>query len=402
MGNGHRFGKWLSCGPSLRPSFTSHERTTAFLDIQLPHDITMAPSPPLQQFDGLELPAAADMHVHLRDGEMTELVVPTIRQGGVNTVMVMPNLVPPITTVKHALEYQKRLQALESDVKFLMSLYLHPNISPETVREAKRAGILNIKSYPHGVTTNSSHGVMSYEEFYPVFEEMARQDMILNLHGELPPSAGPDITVLNAEEAFLPTLIDLHQRFPNLRIILEHCTSAAAIKAVKSCGNKVAATITAHHMFITVDDWAGDPHCFCKPVAKNPSDRRALLETAISGDPKFFLGTDSAPHPATSKRADKVAAGVFTQPHAVGLVLSALQQGCELGVLKEEQVTKEALEGFLSKFGREFYEVADEKHETIVLGQNTQAIAELLHSESSGIEVVPFRRGKMTWATTWK
>lgn len=283
----------------------------------------------------------------------------------------------------------------------MMSLYLHPNIKPETVIEAKQKGITGIKSYPHGVTTHSDHGVLSYEVFYPVFEEMERQDMVLNIHGELPPSAGADITVLNAEEAFLPTLLDLHRRFPKLRIILEHCTSAAAIEAVKSCGDTVAATITAHHMFLTVDDWAGDPHCFCKPVAKNPSDRRALLKTAISGNPKFFLGTDSAPHPAISKRGDKVAAGVFTQPHAVGLVLNALELGVELGVLEVEDVTKPKLEGFLSSFGRSFYRLTDEKNEKITLGRSSQAIADILRNENGTVEVVPFRRGKMTWETKW-
>lgn len=282
-----------------------------------------------------------------------------------------------------------------------MSLYLHPSISPETVREAKANGITGIKSYPAGVTTHSEHGVLSYEPFFPVFEEMERQDMVLNLHGELPPSAGADITVLNAEEAFLPTLLDLHRRFPKLRIILEHCTSAAAIEAVKSCGDTVAATITAHHMFLTVDDWAGDPHCFCKPVAKNPSDRRALLKTAISGNSKFFLGTDSAPHPALSKRGDKVAAGVFTQPHAVGLVVNALELGVELGVLEVEDVTQPKLEGFLSSFGRSFYRVTDEKKERITLGRASKSIEDILRNESGTVEVVPFRRGKTTWETKW-
>lgn len=213
-----------------------------------------------------------------------------------------------------------------------MSLYLHESITPEIVIAAKKAGITGIKSYPAGVTTNSSSGVVSYEPFYPVFAEMERQDMVLNLHGEVPSSANSDITVLSAEEAFLPTLKDLHRRFPKLRIILEHCTSAAAIEAVKECGSTVAATLTAHHLFMTVDDWAGDPHCFCKPVAKLPSDRRALLRTAMSGNPKFFLGTDSAPHPAISKRGDKVAAGVYTQPFVVGYVLDALEMGIEMGV----------------------------------------------------------------------
>jgi dihydroorotase len=315
---------------------------------------------------------------------------------------MQPNLVPPITTPQHALDYQKRLQSLAPDVTFLMSLYLHPNITPEIVIEAKKAGITGIKSYPAGVTTNSSAGVVSYEAFYPVFEEMQRQNMVLNLHGEAPPSATSDVTVLNAEETFLPTLLELHKLFPKLRIILEHCTTAAAIEAVKSCGPTVAATLTAHHLCLTVDDWAGDPHCFCKPVAKLPSDRRALLKTAVSGNPKFFLGTDSAPHPAISKRGDKVAAGVFTQPHAVGFVVDALQMGIEKGVLTEDDVTQEKLRDFLSEFGRTFYQLDDGKEETIVLRKPAESVKDILGTADGAIEVVPFRRGKLTWGVEWK
>ena len=309
---------------------------------------------------------------------------------------------PPVTTVRHALDYQRRLEELEPNVTFLMSLYLHPSITPEIIKKAKYAGITGVKSYPHGVTTHSDQGVMSYEEFYPIFEEMEKEDMILNIHGELPSSAGENITVLSAEEAFLPTLLDLHKRFPKLRIILEHCTTAAAIKAVKSCGPNVAGTITAHHLFMIVDDWAGDPHCFCKPVAKLPSDRRALLEAAASGDPKFFLGTDSAPHPATSKRADKYAAGVFTQPYAVGLVVDALEEGIDVGVLKAEDITKEKLQGFLSDYGRKFYGVEDDRNERIVLRKSNVTIEMSLSNDDGRVDVVPFRRGKLTWGVEWK
>ena len=283
-----------------------------------------------------------------------------------------------------------------------MSLYLHPHIQPETVKEAKKAGITGIKSYPHGVTTHSEQGVMSYEDFYPVFEEMERQGMVLNLHGEIPSSASRDITVLNAEEQFLPTLLDLHRRFPKLRIILEHCTTEAAIKAIKSCGDTVAGTITAHHLFLTVNDWAGDPHSFCKPVAKTPADRRALLETVMSGNPKFFLGTDSAPHPTEHKHAEKVAPGVFTQPHAVGLVVSALEESTELGILKVEDITPEKLENFLSTFGRAFYGVTDKKNERIVLVDGCNAIEESIVNASKTVEVYPFRRGKLIWSIEWK
>ncbi|KAF2157007.1 Dihydroorotase [Myriangium duriaei CBS 260.36] len=355
----------------------------------------------LSDLSGREIDAPADFHVHLRDGPMMELVTPTVRTGGVDTVYVMPNLVPPITTVAHALDYKRRLEAIEPNVTFLMSLYLHPDITPATVKEAKAAGITGIKSYPAGVTTNSSSGVVSYEQFYPVFEEMQAQNMVLNLHGEVP-STTSDITVLNAEESFLPTFKDLHKRFPKLRIILEHCTTAAAVNAVKECGPTVAATITAHHLSLIVDDWAGDPHCFCKPVAKLPSDRRALLKTAVSGDPKFFFGSDSAPHPVASKRADKISAGVFTQPNVVGIVLDALQGAVEKGYLTADEVKTENVLGFLSGFGRKFYgDMAKSQGRKVRLTKDGLQIQASLASKDGSVEVIPFRRGQRTWSVEW-
>ncbi|KAI9746295.1 MAG: hypothetical protein M1818_000006 [Claussenomyces sp. TS43310] len=350
------------------------------------------------KFEGIKLPASADFHVHLRDGAMMELVVPTIRNGGVNTVYVMPNLVPPITTVQHALEYKKRLEGLEPEVKYLMSLYLHESMTVETITEAKRHNITGIKSYPAGTTTNSAEGVVNYELFYPIFAEMERQGLILNLHGECP-SKG-DITVMSAEERFLPTLFEIHKRFPKLRIILEHLSTVAAIEAVKQCGPTVAGTITAHHLSIVVDSWAGDPFCFCRPVAKTVADRNALLRAAVSGDPKFFFGSDSAPHPAAAKRGgDKIAAGIFTQPYATQNVFDALDQACEDGILKAEDVTQEALEGFLSKFGRAFYGIEDAKNETIMLRKADEKIKDILQSQE--VDVVPFRRGQKTWSLSW-
>ncbi|KKZ67018.1 dihydroorotase, homodimeric type [[Emmonsia] crescens] len=353
---------------------------------------------PLSKFDGIKLPASADLHVHLRDGDMMELVIPTIRQGGVNTVYVMPNLIPPITTVEQALSYKERLQALEPRVTYLMSLYLHPSVTPETIIEAKKSGIIGVKSYPAGVTTNSDSGVIDYAAFYPVFAEMERQQLILNLHGECP-SHG-DITVMSAEERFLPTLLDLHARFPRLRIIVEHLSTAAAVETVKKCGPTVVGTITAHHLSLIVDDALGDPFSFCKPVAKLVTDRDALLRAATSGSKKFFFGSDSAPHPAGAKRGgDKIAAGVFTQPYATQYVLDAFERGCESGVLKAEDITKDILEGFLGKFGREFYEVPQEEREFITLSRGTGRILDVLKSEKT--DVVPFRKGEVTWSLLW-
>ncbi|KFY42095.1 hypothetical protein V495_04673 [Pseudogymnoascus sp. VKM F-4514 (FW-929)] len=355
----------------------------------------------LEKLNNLELPASADMHVHLRDGATKNLVVPSIRDGGVNCVMVMPNLVPPITTVSHALEYQKSLQALAPKVTFLMSLYLHPSVTPATIAEAAAAGIKNVKSYPAGVTTNSSAGVVDYSVFYPVFAAMEEHNMILNLHGELPSTADSSITVLSAEEKFLPTLLALHKAFPRLRIILEHCTTAAAIETVKSCGPTVAATITAHHLYLIVDDVVGNPHHFCKPVAKLPADRKALLSAAVAGGEKFFFGSDSAPHAVSAKEMRmKPAAGCFTQGEATQLVLEAVVGAVGKGLLKEEEVTVEGLEGFLGNYGRKFYGV-EANGEKIVLKRGGAKVADMLRGEGD-LEIMPFRAGEETWSLEWK
>ena len=239
--------------------------------------------------------------------------------------------------------------------------------------------------------------------------------MILNLHGEVPStpaeahsSATKDsktgaITILNAEPAFLPTFRSLHERFPKLRIILEHCSTAAALDAVRECGPTVSGTITAHHLSLIIDDWAGDPFCFCKPVAKTPEDRDALLRAVVSSNGRFFLGTDSAPHDRVKKRGeDKVAAGVFTQPYALGYVLDALLKGVERGVIKDEEVSQDVLQGFFGKWGREFYQVEEPKGEKIFLKKGKESISDVLRKAGVSVEVVPFRKGEQTWSVDWK
>lgn len=361
----------------------------------------------MRLFDNLSLPASADFHVHLRDGEMMEAVTPTIRQGGVDTVFVMPNLIPPITTVEHALSYQKKLHYLAPNVQFLMSLYLHPSITPQTIFDAKAAGIAGVKSYPAGVTTNSASGVFDYSLFYPVFGAMEATDIVLNLHGEVPPSHSPDTTVLNAEESFLPTLLDLHQRFPKLRIVLEHCTTAAALDAVRKCGPNVVGTITAHHLFLSIDDVVGDPLNFCKPVAKLPGDRLALLKAALGGEVKFFLGTDSAPHPLHSKRGGrdseemgKCAAGVFTQPYATQLVLEAAEMAVRQGIVQGGAGLVRNLKGFLGESGRMFYGLS-ESEEKIRIKARDENVVSVLDVGSGKDKVVPFRRKEPIYSLEW-
>ncbi|KAL8687435.1 MAG: hypothetical protein Q9218_006392 [Villophora microphyllina] len=309
------------------------------------------------------------------------------------------NTVPPITTAKQALDYRSKLQALALDVEFLMTLYLHESMTPETIIEAKKAGIGSVKSYPAGVTTNSSSGIVDYTAFHPIFAQMEKEDMVLNLHGECP-SQG-DVTVLNAESEFLPTLASLAARFPKLRICLEHLTTAAAVKAVEQLGSQVVATITCHHLYLVVDDWAGNSINYCKPVAKTVADRDALLHAVASGNPKFFFGSDSAPHPVASKRGgDKVAAGVFTQPYTTQSVVTALERGVEMGILKEEDVTLEKLEGFMSRYGRDFYKLP-QTTETIELTKGSEKILDILESEDKSMQVIPFRAGESIRSLKW-
>lgn len=285
-----------------------------------------------------------------------------------------------------------------------MSLYLHPSITPDIIKSAKAAGITGVKSYPAGVTTNSASGVVDYESFYPVFAAMEVEDMILNLHGESPPDE--DITVLNAEERFLPTLRDLHTRFPKLRIILEHCTTAAAIEAVKTCGPTVAATITPHHMLLTIDDVVGDPINFCKPLAKNPEDKIALIRAAVSGNPKFFLGTDSAPHPLHAKRGGagdvlgKCAAGIFTQPYATQFVLEALDHAVEKTYLDRAAVSEDVLRKFLTENGRKFYRQEMSKERFKIIAAKEKVAQQLVFGPNEDV-VVPFRRAEPIYSLEW-
>ncbi|KAH6840704.1 hypothetical protein B0I37DRAFT_221618 [Chaetomium sp. MPI-CAGE-AT-0009] len=355
---------------------------------------------PLQ--DSYTLPAAADMHVHLRNapGPIASLATPTIRKAGIDTVFVMPNLAPrPVVSVAEALDYKKALQQLDDSVTYLMSLYLHDSITPDVIREAKRAGIAGVKAYPRGATTNSQWGVVSFDPFHDVLKAMEEEGIVLNLHGEVPSSAADGVTVMNAEIRFLPVLKGLVEKYPKLKIVLEHCTSADAVEAVKSLGENVVGTITAHHLSLLVDDWSANVHHYCKPSAKSPEDRRALLNAVVTSNGKFFLGTDSAPHDITSKKGKgNTAAGVFTQPYALGYVLTALEEAIARGDIPDGSVTEAALAGFLSQYGRQFYGVAPAARQ-IRLTRDGARVEESLRGE--GVEIVPFRAGEQTWGVEW-
>ncbi|WVF68159.1 dihydroorotase, homodimeric type [Kwoniella sp. CBS 6097] len=341
------------------------------------------------------LPSPADFHVHVRQGKMCELVTPQVAKGGVRTAYVMPNLVPPLTSTEAVLSYKAELERIDSSVQWLMTLYLHSDVTPAEIRKAAAAGVRGLKVYPMGITTNSDAGVKDYEAYYPVFEAMQEENLVLNLHGEVPSDAEKNISILNAEVHFLSHLKKLATDFPKLRIVLEHATTAAAIEAVSSLPDNVACTITAHHLSLTIDDVPSQPHHFCKPVAKEPKDRKALQDAIKSGNPKFFLGSDSAPHPLSSKipnltddgSVSACAAGVYTSPILIPLVATLLES---FGALDK-------LAGFVSENGRKFYGVPAGENQELKLrrtgnGEDDGLVQGTFKGE--GVEVLPFWTGK--------
>ncbi|ORZ22985.1 dihydroorotase, homodimeric type [Absidia repens] len=299
----------------------------------------------------ISIPSACDFHLHLRQGEMMKMVTPQVASGGVSLAYIMPNLQPPITNTDMALKYKAELEALAPQVTFYMTF--------GRSTEGKQSRYRRCQVVSSGVTTNSDAGIENYEIYYPVFQAMEEEGMVLNLHGEIPSDHQKNICVMNAEEKFLPQLEKIHNAFPKLKIVLEHATSEAAVNMVKRLGDTVACSITVHHLQLIVDDWAGQAHHFCKPVAKYPQDRQALREVVASGrvstgtdvrlfcigHPRFFLGTDSAPHPSHVKETAHAHAGVFTTP----LVLPYLAK------IFESMGSLDKLENFACHFGRQFY-----------------------------------------------
>lgn len=353
----------------------------------------------------IEVGIAADMHVHLREGDMMRLITPTIKQGGISIAYIMPNLVPPVTTIERVVEYKKQLQELSPKTTFLMSFYLCSDLTPELVEEAAKQGVIQgIKCYPAGVTTNSSKGVdpNDFTPFYPIFKVMEKNNLILNLHGEKPHDDNEEIHILNAEPKFLPALRKLVNDFPNLKIILEHCTTADAIETIRDINKgksvpTVAATITAHHLSLTIDNWAGNPINFCKPVAKLPKDKFALIDAATSGEPWFFFGSDSAPHPIEKKAVHVgVCAGVYTQSHALAYVAQVFDKQNKL-----DNFIK-----FVRDNGTKFYEVDMEaakskESQSVYLVKRENMVPQAI--ANSSLTVVPFKAGEpLDWAVEWR
>jgi dihydroorotase len=290
-----------------------------------------------------------DWHLHLRDGAAMRDVLPHTAARFARAI-VMPNLKPPVTTTALALAYRERiLAALPAGSRFepLMTLYLTDNTRPGEIAAAKASGAVHaVKYYPAGATTNSDSGVTAIEKCYGVIEKMAEVGMPLLLHGEVTDN---EVDVYDRERVFIErTLVPLVERFPRLRVVLEHITTREAAEFVKAAPPRVAATITAHHLLMSRNAmFAGGvrPHLYCLPILKREVHREALVAAALSGSPKFFLGTDSAPHARHTKENDCGCAGMYTAHAGIELYAEVFAAAGAI----------DRLEGFASHFGADFY-----------------------------------------------
>lgn len=340
--------------------------------------------------DTLTLTRPDDWHLHLRDGAALTAVLPdTARQFG--RAIVMPNLKPPVTTVADAEAYRARiLAALPAGMTFepLMTLYLTDRTTPDEIVRAKASGIVHgVKLYPLGATTNSDSGVSSLEHCLPVLEKMAEVGLPFLLHGEV---TDPDIDIFDREAVFIErTLAPLIARLPELRVVLEHITTAQAAEFVANASANVAATLTAHHLLMNRNAMLVGgirPHHYCLPVLKRETHRQALLKAATSGSAKFFLGTDSAPHARHTKEAACGCAGMYTAHAALELYAEAFDS---VGALDK-------LEAFASFNGPDFYRLPRNSGTVTLRRESWTVPATLAYLDDAPL--VPLRAGEtLAW-----
>jgi len=293
----------------------------------------------------MQLNAPLDMHLHLRDGEMLENIAKCSAET-FSGAIIMPNLVPPVTTKEAVIAYKERILSAIGEEKFnpYMTLFFNPAYDKEFLASLKD-DITAIKLYPAGITTNSEGGVSGFdvEELRPALEAMSDLNIPLCVHGET------NGFVMDREAEFASIYERLATAFPNLKIIMEHITTQSSVALLDKFEN-LYATITLHHLLITLDDVAGgmlQPHLFCKPIAKRPHDRDALLKVALAAHPKVMFGSDSAPHPKHAKESCGCAAGVFTSPIAVQV----------LAELFEKHDTLDTLQAFISGNAQNIYTI---------------------------------------------
>ncbi|SIO96757.1 dihydroorotase [Vibrio spartinae] len=332
----------------------------------------------------LTLTRPDDWHVHLRDGDVLPDTVRDIsRYNG--RALIMPNTVPPTTTTDMAQAYRQRIIDAQPQPGCtpLMSLYLTDNTTPEEIQQAKSSGVVvAAKLYPAGATTNSDSGVTSVSTIYPVLKTMQETGMLLLIHGEV---THHDVDIFDREATFLSeVLAPIVRDFPDLKIVVEHITTADAVRFVTQAGPNVAATITAHHLLYNRNHMLVGgikPHYYCLPILKRNTHQQALIQAATSGSPKFFLGTDSAPHTKANKENACGCAGSYTAHAAIELYAEVFEQAGKL----------ESLEGFASHHGPDFYGLP-RNSDTITLVKTPWQVPEVMPFGSE--TVVPIRAGE--------
>lgn len=329
-----------------------------------------------------------DWHVHFRDGLVLKHTVSATARH-FSRALAMPNLKPALTSVAAVLAYRERiLSVLDKDHHFTpyMTLYLNESLKISDLEQAKNSPfILGAKLYPAGATTNSDEGVRSLSALYPLLDIMQQQDLVLQIHGEVTQG-----DIFGREADFIETCLrPLLQNFPKLRIVLEHISTKGAVEFVKQAPEQVAATITPHHLLYNRNQLlAGGirPHYYCLPILKKESDQLALQQAAISTNPKFFAGTDSAPHPKAKKESACGCAGIYSAPYAVALYAQIFDNLNQL----------DKLDAFLGCFGAEFYRLPLNRAE-LILRKLAQAIPETLPLGEA--QVVPVAAGEnLKWS----
>jgi dihydroorotase len=340
--------------------------------------------------DTLTLTRPDDWHLHFRDGDVLRDVVPhTARQFA--RAIVMPNLKPPVTTTEMAAAYRQRIiAALPQGTSFepLMVLYLTDNTTPDEIHRAVGSGIVHgVKLYPAGATTNSDAGVTDIRRCMTTLEAMQKLGLPLQIHGEV---TDGDIDVFDREAVFIDRILQpLRRDLPELKVVFEHITTREAAHYVRDAEGDIAATITAHHLLYNrnaIFKGGIRPHYYCLPILKREIHRLALIEAATSGNPRFFLGTDSAPHPKGLKEHACGCAGCYTALHAMELYAQAFEEAGSL----------DKLEGFASFYGPDFYRLP-RNTSTVTLRRQPWAVPDEL--PMAGASVVPLDAGsQLQWA----
>lgn len=330
-----------------------------------------------------------DWHLHFRDGEMLQETVPATARCFARAI-VMPNLVPPVTKAEHAIAYKARiLDARPNGSQFepLMTLYLTNDTTADDIAEAKRAGVTACKLYPAGATTNSDAAVSGIEALYPVFEAMEEHGLLLLIHGEV---TEHHIDIFDREKEFIDQYLEkIVATFPGLKIVFEHITTKDATEFVLASGDHVAATITPQHLLLNRNDLLVGgvrPHNYCLPVLKRNIHQLALQDVVKSGSPKFFLGTDSAPHAKHKKENACGCAGCYSAWSAIELYAQIFDQ--------LDAIDK--LEGFASEFGPAFYGLPENEGTITLVEQDWQVPDEVVLAD--GTDMVPFFAGQtLNW-----